>query len=264
MAKHALIVINVGPVDTATWSRPLMRRYCERYNLDYVEIRDEQFGFNGLDHEYSYLNFEKFQAFDALADYERILRLDTDVLISPTAPNVFERVPEDGLGIVYEDCGTKADKRYADMEQVARALQGDPWGRRRYFNSGVMVISRTHRDAFRLTDQDRQAIAQGLLGGPKEQNLCNWKAREAGCACHELDYRFNHMRMFSERWNGAPHRLGSFFIHYAGSQRRKVHRMRRDHARLLAAWEDGVSPLPWWYRWVRPGGKAMKTSVKPG
>ncbi len=248
MTEHAIIVTNVGSADTAIWSRPLMQRYCDRFGLDYVEIRDTAFSFKGVDPDYNYLNFEKFQAFDALSRYERILRLDTDVLISPAAPNIFDQVPESCMGVVYEDCGNKAEKRHADMEEVAREFQGSPWNRHRYFNSGVMVVSRRHRDVFRLTPQDRRAIESGRLGRPKEQNLCNWKVREAGCPIHELDYRFNHMRMFSERWNGAPHRLGSYFVHYAGARGRKDRRMRRDYFRLLAAWDRGASPLPWWRR----------------
>lgn len=261
MPNHALIVTNVGPVDGATWSRPLMQRYCARYALDYVEIREEKYVFQGADSAYTYRNFEKFQAFDALGRYERILRLDTDVLISPAAPNVFEQVPDECLGVVYEDRGTKADKRYADMDDVAIAYGGAAWQRRRYFNSGVMVVSRAHRDVFRLTDKDRELIVHGCLGRPKEQNLCNWKAREGDCALHELDFRFNHMRMFSERWNGAPHRLASYFIHYAGAQGRKSNRMERDYRRLRTAWDSGDSPLPWWLRVVKGGRQAVPHGV---
>ena len=246
MRKQALVLINVGPTDKAAMSRPFMQRYCDRYDLDFIEITKASLDLRGGDPDYNYLNFEKFQAFDLLVDYERMLRLDTDVFVSPEAPNVFDCVPADQLGVVFEDYGDRRYRRQRDMERVADAFGGDAWGDRRYFNSGVMVFSRVHREAFLLTATDRALIEQGALGRPKEQNLCNWKARQGGCSLFELDYRFNHMSLFSNRWTGSPHRLGSYFIHYAGSQQRKARRMVRDHARLASAWAAGKSPLPWY------------------
>jgi lipopolysaccharide biosynthesis glycosyltransferase len=247
--KHALVIINIGSTDTAALSRALFQHYCDRWELDFVELREPRLNIKGADARYNYRNIEKFQAFDVLDDYERILRLDTDVLVSPRAPNVFDVVPEGALGVVFEDVADKRASRQQEAEAVCAAYGGPAWGERRYFNSGVMVFSRAHQQAFRLNDQDRSLLAQGGLGSFKEQNLCNWKAYAGSGDLFELDHRFNHLRFFSDRRYGGHHRMNSFFLHYAGSQRRKYRRMERDRTPLLRGWEGGALPRPpWWHR----------------
>lgn len=248
MKKHALLIINIGETDHALYTRPLMQRYCERYDLALVELRTPQLNLKGNDPVYQYLIFEKFQIADVLNEYQRVLRLDTDVLISPAAPDIFAAVPQECIGAVFEDCGGRKEQRHSQMEITAKSFGETAWGSRRYFNSGVLVASRMHQNAFVLTKEDRRIICEGNLGGCKEQNLCNWKVRCSAHKIQQLDYRYNHISMFSERWNGHPHRMGSFFIHHAGSQKRKQQRLRRDSRRLLAAWDSGSSPLPWWRR----------------
>jgi len=34
---------------------------------------------------------------------------------------------------------------------------------------------------------------------------------------YELSYKFNHMSMFSEKWNGRASRFDSYMLHYAGN-----------------------------------------------
>ncbi len=250
MSDKALLIINIGEHDSAIYSRPLMKLYCKKYGIDLVELTEPRILLQGDDASYQYRIFEKFQIYDVLNKYERVLRVDTDVLISPTAPDVFNCVPSDCFGVVYEDCGGRAEQRYSQMEIVAKSYAAAPWGTRRYFNSGVIVASHMHRDVFKLNEQDREIIMHGQLGGCKEQNLCNWKVRQSGCHLHELEFRFNHMSMFSGRWNGSPHRLDSFFIHHAGSQKRKPHRMQRDSRILGRAWHSKTARLPWWSKFL--------------
>jgi hypothetical protein len=43
-----------------------------------------------------------------------------------------------------------------------------------------------------------------------------FKIRQCGFQIHELPFRWNHMTMFSEGWNGFANRFDSYIIHYAG------------------------------------------------
>lgn len=246
MTRFAMVVVNTGQTDAAVYSRPLMQRYCDRFGMDFVELRETMPDLQGREDGYVYRIFDKFLLGSVMDQYDRVVRLDTDVLISPKAPNIFDQVPEQCLGAVFEDVGVRARRRYAQMELVAGSFGGQAWGTGRYFNSGVVVASRRHREVFRLSEQDRMVIARGDLGGCKEQNLCNWKVRESGFPVHELDFRFNHLSIFSGRWCGLPHRMNSFFIHHAGNQQRKGKRLKRDGLRLLACWDGGGRPAPWW------------------
>jgi len=41
-------------------------------------------------------------------------------------------------------------------------------------------------------------------------------AHKLGFEVHELSYKWNHMTMFSEPWNGNADRFESYIVHYAG------------------------------------------------
>lgn len=235
MKRHAVVVVNIGCDELFRHAYPTLERYCRRHALALEVLNRAQLHLQGPG-DYAYVNFEKNLVGRLLERYERIVRLDCDILVTPRCPNVFDIVPESGLGVVYEDVGGRAEQRRQQMERVAQTMGGPHWGAERYFNSGVVVASRRHRDAFDLTDRDRDAIRAGDLAGCKEQNLLNWKVRELGLEVHALDFRYNHLSMFSERWNGRARRLESFILHYAGSQRRKSRRMQRDAKKVLAAW----------------------------
>lgn len=244
MSRHALLVVNTRENDGAALSRDLMQRYCRREGYDFVELREAKLNLHAPGIRYNFQTFEKFQIYDVLGAYDRVLRLDTDVLVSPLAPDIFNVVPEHALGVVYEDVADKAGERRQQMEKICAARGSAPWGERRYFNSGVMVCSKAHRAMFKLDASDIESLTSGGMGGFKEQNTCNWKARECGCELFELDYRFNHLRFFSDRKYGHHPRFKSFFLHYAGSQRKKDRRMNRDRAPLLRAWDTNRPPKP--------------------
>lgn len=242
MASRALLIINIGEQESAELARETMQQYCRREGYDFVELREPKVKITVPGVNYSFANLEKFQLYDVLGTYERVLRLDTDVLISPLAPDVFRLVPEAALGVVFEDVGEKVVTRREQMERITAERGGEPWGKRRYFNSGVMVCSRIHRDVFLLDDDDLASLYAGGMGGFKEQNLCNWKARSLGFPLHELDHRFNHQRFFSDPAFGGHDRFESFFLHYAGGKRKKSRRMKRDRLALLRAWASGSPP----------------------
>ena len=74
-----------------------------------------------------------------------------------------------------------------------------------------MVFSKEHRELFKSIEgkwvNTESGPSQGHFG---------WKIHKHNMKVMELDYRFNHMSMFSEPWNGSKDRFDSFFIHYAG------------------------------------------------
>jgi len=49
----------------------------------------------------------------------------------------------------------------------------------------------------------------------------------------ELNYKWNHMSMFGEDWNGAPPREDSYILHFAGkNDGDRIKKMRRAIARI--------------------------------
>jgi hypothetical protein len=55
---------------------------------------------------------------------------------------------------------------------------------------------------------------------------------------HDLGYRWNHMTMFSEDWNGNADRFKSYIIHYAGrgifdkDVKTRIEQIEKDYKRI--------------------------------
>jgi lipopolysaccharide biosynthesis glycosyltransferase len=147
--------------------------------------------------------------YDLFTVYDRIISLDSDVILSRNLPNLFNVVPENRIGSVFEDVGTRLPFRRDSILKVQKLFKDIGW-RSGYINTGVFIVSRIHRECFRsyngkfYTDWGSDDVHIGFM------------ARLLGFSIYELDFRFNHMTMFSEEWNGFADRFKSFIIHYAG------------------------------------------------
>lgn len=83
--------------------------------------------------------------YELLGIYDRIVHLDCDMLVSPDCPNILEAVPEDKIGSIYEDVGSRAEHRRGLIQGIQREW-GDVGWREGYTNAGTFVVSRIHRD----------------------------------------------------------------------------------------------------------------------
>ncbi len=206
--KRAVVTLCIGDAfnDFAQYSHPTMKRYAEKVQADFVPITEAKICFEKSRH-FNPLLFEKYQLCDLLDDYDRILFLDTDILVTPHAPNVFDIVPEDKIGAVYEDFGSTTTHRRGLIRQVQGYLGELDWYTG-FFNSGVMVVSQAHQEGFRCYEQ------YGFMDGEYEQTNTNWYLRKIGGEIFELDYKFNFTGLMRVYY-GPIHR-DAYFIHYAG------------------------------------------------
>lgn len=199
--KLAVVTINIGTYYevVSKMTIPTMQAYAERIGADFIEINEAKLK-NQVDNYSAY--WAKFQLFDHLEDYDRLIYLDLDTVVRPHCPNLFEMVPEDTFAALYETDYMTPKHAIDDLETPDGPI---PWDGK-YFNVGVMVVSKCHRPAFKLEN--------GFKGGKKypEQTLLNANIRDMGYPTQHLDYRFNHMYFI-----GKDNRLRaeSFIIHYA-------------------------------------------------
>ena len=219
-------------LDWVELTHPIIRRYADKVGADFIVLdeavdRNEATGGigNGV---YQYRIMEHYNLHE---EYDRILHLDTDMLLSPNCPNLFDEVPEDHIGSIYEDLGSRKAQRVQCMLN-AQAQYGDIGWRENYINTGVFVTSKMHRDIYQkiggryFVDWGTDDIHIGYL------------INKYGYKVKELNYRYNHMTMFSEEWNGSPNRFDSHIIHYAGqgifekSAKNKLHQAKLDYERL--------------------------------
>lgn len=181
-------------------THPYIIDYASRCNAHYLNLDHEC----NVPHAYRILKF-----FDLLDEYDRILNLDSDILINKNCPNIFEEVPADNIGTVFEDVGTRTKDR-RDRIRLSQQKFGDIGWNCNYINSGVFVVSKIHKCIFQPID------GQLWTSLGYDDVLLGYQIKKNNFDIHQLDYRWNHMTMFSEKFNNCADRFKSYIIHYAG------------------------------------------------
>lgn len=179
-------------------THPSIMQYANKINADFIV----------LDEETSLPHWSKFKIFNILKDYRRILYVDTDIIIRDDCPNLFDVVPIEKLGIFNEG---KFTPRWDSLKEAVEAYNekiNDKKYDGAYYNTGVMVISRHHKELFKIPTVIHNA-------GMFEQPYLNLRIINDAIPVFELDYKFNRMTVMDE-WTGDP-RYSSYIIHYAGA-----------------------------------------------
>lgn len=142
MTTQAVITLAIGRVGYWRWTHPVMQRYADRIGADFIRISHQQ---QAHTDRLGY-RLEKFQIFDYLARYERVIFLDGDILLRPDCPDLFDLTPPDRLGVM---CEGKFYRRDLVFAEAAKFYGIDhPVAPNEWFNTGVMVISRDQRSMF--------------------------------------------------------------------------------------------------------------------
>jgi len=102
----AVVPIVIGESEEWKVCQQSVLKYCKKYNLYLEVITHQKYGIKPFNVFSNSINlFEKNQIYDLFDKYNRILRLDYDMLITPNCPNLFDIVPENKIGCVFEDVG---------------------------------------------------------------------------------------------------------------------------------------------------------------
>lgn len=179
-------------------TEPSIQAYAKKIGADYLNI-DE---FNPY---YITQKWNKFHIHELLNKYCRIIYLDIDVIVREDTPNLFEIVPENKLGMFNEGRYTS---RFEFLEQASE-YYGEPlkkWNGK-FYNSGVMVISRIHKHIFKLP--------KGQDFVETDQPYINLRILNDKVDMFDLHYKFNRMDILDE-FCGVS-RLDSYIVHYAGA-----------------------------------------------
>jgi lipopolysaccharide biosynthesis glycosyltransferase len=229
--KNALITLAIDLSEIECRSHESFRAYAERYDLDFEILDTPRFRIrpNLIRKRRVWYHIEKFQLFDAFDHYDRILFVDSDTLILPHCPNLFDLVPEGFLGAVYDDRGVDAWKRTEELKRIEKKLGSTGISGARYFNSGVMVLDRSLKDLFRMCRTDF------IAGRWPEQTLLNFRTLKEGIPVTELDPRFNFISSMPD-WDSQETRLKADIVHYAGPPAKQ--RMKEDLPLVLQSWKS--------------------------
>lgn len=182
---------------------PFIKKYAEKINADFLNINEHK-------KEYITQKWNKFHIHDLLNKYKRILYLDIDVIIRDDCPDLFEIVPENTLGMFNEG---KYVARYEFLEQASE-YYGEPlkkWNGK-FYNSGVMVISRIHKQLFRMP--------KGIDFVETDQPYLNLRILNDKIEMFDLDFKYNRMDIMDTICGIS--RLDSYIVHYAGAPENQI------------------------------------------
>jgi lipopolysaccharide biosynthesis glycosyltransferase len=191
--------------DWVALTHPLLKEYAAKVGADF-QVIDYVTDCDVGDGRWHYRIMKHYELHE---EYDRILHIDTDTLIMPNCPNLFEVVDPDEIGTCCEDKGPRQHARLQSIYLAQQKFGAIGWNRE-YINTGVFVTSKEHREIYTKingeywTDWGSDDVHIGYL------------IKKNGFEINDLGYKFNHMTMFSQDWNGGPSRFDSHIIHYAG------------------------------------------------
>jgi len=214
--KTAVVTCTFGEKydSIAKITHPFLESYASRINADFVVINEKKVS-------KKFIQYEKFQLKEMFARYSRIAYIDTDALVRSDAPNLFEVVPEDKIGIFNEGAFTSCVELIRDAcIKYGKSLKlGIIQYKGQYYNTGVMVLSRKHKDIFTCPEEEYDWYNAGVnFVSHYEQPYINLKVIAGGYEVHELSYKLNRMFMMDNLTG--EHRLASYIVHYAGLNHR--------------------------------------------
>lgn len=243
--KTAIITVCIGNKykKMSEITHPTIRHYADRLDAEFVVIDEQKICLGGTS------KFEKFQLFKLLESYERIIFLDTDILVSPNCPNLFYIVPPDSFGAFIVSKHTDYHN-YSNIK-IQDVLGKINWKKDSFnekifesFNSGVMVISKSHREVFNpnngLLETWSTWHRMNSSKVMKDQTLINYTVQKNKIPIFDIGYKFNH----TSATNNSKDRFQSHIIHYAGKShlkgKDKILQIKKDllvlkHGPLLAA-----------------------------
>jgi hypothetical protein len=175
----AIITIAAGQeaLELLELTGPPMRAYAEKCGADFHVIT------NNLHPEYPIAN--KFRLKHLVANYKRVLFLDVDIWIRPSAENLFEQVPEGTIGI-HLDMPYLRGTKWVEGEAALTASQQkvDPV-KLMVLNTGVVLFDTDHADIW--THPPLPAPHRHLT----EQTWVEYNIQRKGYPLTLLDIQYN-------------------------------------------------------------------------
>ncbi len=203
--KNLVFTISIGEHynKLAKFTHKSIEMYAKKIGADFLNITENNDNF-------IVQKWQKFQIFNLLNQYNRIIYVDTDLIIREDCPNLFDIVPEDKIGMFNEG---KYAQRLRYIQEASEFYDKEllNWNGK-FYNSGVMVISRYHKQLFKLPPSTDEIKT--------DQAYINLMIHVDKYDIFDLDYRFNRMDLL-DKYIGIS-RLDSYIVHYAGAPKNQI------------------------------------------
>jgi lipopolysaccharide biosynthesis glycosyltransferase len=195
-------------------THPNMIKYANKVGADFKVIDENKFENN--------LCFNKLQMLDMLDKYDRILYLDSDVLVGLNCPDLFQEYKYGQMAMLDESPFLDYSKNLKSMAEYYKIdinIEDNPT----YFNAGVILFDRSHKSFLQMPEELGDSdIVNGkftMFDEYKdftEQTYFNLMIRKYGIDVEHLSFRYNRCELMDSFTK--EHRYQSYIIHYAGFQ----------------------------------------------
>lgn len=119
-------------------SAPSIKAYANRIGAEFEELKEEKI-------PHIHPSWGVLQIYDALERYDRVIYIAPDCIVRDDCPDLFEVVPREKVGAYPLQ---NADKKTKELAQSATMLLGTEITNPNIYDSGVLVVSKQHRDLF--------------------------------------------------------------------------------------------------------------------
>jgi hypothetical protein len=176
-----------------------LKNYAEKIGADFHSISESD--------QIKDPEKQKFLISDYLETYDRVLYVDSDLIIREDAPNIFEIVPDGFLGALYE---SRFVPKTQELNNVLSAIKlpENEW-LNKFYGCGVIVASKSHADLFKQ---------RSLLDNLSDEVAFNVNVNIMKPIVFELPYKFNYQH-FMDKITG-DERHAAYFVHYSGAPKK--------------------------------------------
>jgi len=195
MPTNVVFLVSIGDKPEYLASQQSWAKWCKKNNVELFVLTEEV-----RPKEEMFYNFQRYYMYHLLEnsgiDYDGVLTVDSDTLIHPDAPNIFEMTSRDKLYMV-RDTGSY-DWIIRGIQFYSRELfdgvESNIWS---YANSGFQLMGRKHKDFYDKmlglweTNGEKIIELSEKYGLGKEQALWNLMIKKHNIDFELLPYKWN-------------------------------------------------------------------------
>jgi len=192
------------------YTKKSFRAYAKKVNADFLCITEykNDFKYIAAKNFFEKAILEKLNLGKFLKDYERVLYVDADILITPKANNIFSKYKDPNKVYMFNEGLISNRKKELDLigNHLRRQIKDND-----YYNAGVILFSK--KSSFLNEIKKNDLIYFFERSNFFEQSYMNYLYRRDSLDFSSINKSFN--RMASDEDNSK--RLFADFIHYAGN-----------------------------------------------
>lgn len=211
--KKAIFTLAIGDNPMYRAAIASFKQYGEKVGADVI-VSDElhyKLNVNNKKFDASPAWSEKLYMIELLKEYDRVLYLDADMLVTPWAENIFEKYPSLDTVYMFNE-GAYIDRSQQSV-QINSILGEVNWPIEKdkmvYFNSGMILVSKQTGLFQNASAEEMQQVCNEVKF--YDQTYINYLIRRDNISNISVDKSFNRMPLL-----GADDYQQASFIHYAG------------------------------------------------